>query len=80
MRAFTVKNIPDNVYEALKKKAKIHHRSMNNEIIVCLEHYLKPKKIDTLELLQKAKAARELAKSIYLTDEELEQYKKEGRE
>ncbi len=33
----TVKNIPDTVYEAIKKEAKRHRRSMNAEIIQVLE-------------------------------------------
>lgn len=33
----TLKNIPDAVYEHLKRSAEAHGRSMNSEAIVCLE-------------------------------------------
>ena len=38
MATLTVKNIPENVYLRLKELAKLHHRSLNGEIINCLEH------------------------------------------
>ncbi|HNS57464.1 MAG TPA: Arc family DNA-binding protein, partial [Nitrosomonas europaea] len=36
----TLKNIPDDVYERLKVAAEVHRRSLNSEIIVCLETVL----------------------------------------
>ncbi|WP_458069830.1 FitA-like ribbon-helix-helix domain-containing protein [Rhodanobacter sp. BL-MT-08] len=36
----TLKNIPDAVYERLKRSAETHRRSMNSEAIVCLEAML----------------------------------------
>ncbi len=40
MPAITVKNIPDPIYENLKLAAQAHHRSINSEIIACLEKEL----------------------------------------
>ena len=45
MPAITVKNIPDLIYENLKFAAKAHHRSINSEIIACLEKELMHEKI-----------------------------------
>ena len=40
MSTLTVKNIPPELYERLKEKAKANRRSLNNEIIVILEREL----------------------------------------
>lgn len=37
MASITVKNIPTALYELLKQRARINHRSINSEIIVCIE-------------------------------------------
>lgn len=58
MPALTIKNIPDTLYDKLKKTAKSHHRSLNSEIIHCLETVLVPKKLDTAERLQRAQNLR----------------------
>ena len=38
MATITVKNIPDELYERLKCVAEINRRSINSEIIVCIEN------------------------------------------
>jgi len=37
MPSITVKNIPDDLYKRLKLRAAANHRSINSEIIVCIE-------------------------------------------
>ena len=37
MATITVKNIPDDLYERLKQAARAHRRSINSEVIVCIE-------------------------------------------
>ncbi|HEX2095407.1 MAG TPA: Arc family DNA-binding protein [Longimicrobiaceae bacterium] len=37
MANLTVKNIPDELYEQLKRRAAENRRSLNSEAIVCLE-------------------------------------------
>lgn len=37
MATITLKNIPDRLYQRLKYFAKLHHRSLNSEIIFNLE-------------------------------------------
>jgi len=37
MKTITIKNIPDDVYESLKQAAAENRRSINREIIVCIE-------------------------------------------
>ena len=54
----TLKNIPDDVYERLKHSAQTHRRSLNSEVIVCLETMLFPAKVTTGERLERARALR----------------------
>ena len=58
MPALTVKNIPDDLYEKLKVVASSHHRSLNSEIINCLEIALLPQKVSALERIRMARAVR----------------------
>ena len=43
MPSLTIKNIPDELYVELKHTAEQHHRSINSEVIVCLEQSLLPR-------------------------------------
>ena len=58
MPNFTLKQIPDEVYVKLKKRAEAHRRSMNNEIIVCLEKMVNPEELDAIHILEKARELR----------------------
>lgn len=57
--SITLKNIPAPIYERIKLAAKRHHRSMNNEIIACLEQVLAPQPFDTELRLEHARRLRE---------------------
>lgn len=59
MPAFTVKNIPDDLFVNLKQTAEIHKRSMNSEILFCLESMLLPKrKLTPSERLSRVESLR----------------------
>ena len=79
MPALTIKNIPDDLYLRLKEAAKSHHRSMNSEILYCIERMLCPHKIDVSEHVSMAKILRAKTASDPLTDDELDAFKNEGR-
>jgi plasmid stability protein len=40
MPALTIKGVPDDVYRRLKMSAARHRRSLNSEVITCLERSL----------------------------------------
>jgi len=61
----TLKNIPDHIYESLKQAAEAHHRSINSEVISCLERVLLPTPINQDERLARARQIRKT-----LTDKE----------
>ena len=79
MANITVKNIPDDLYENLKYFAAINRRSLNNEIIVCIEKAVKSKRIEKVQFLDRLRKLREEIKLPYLTDDALNQIKSEGR-
>ena len=79
MPALTIKNIPDDVYNALKDKAKQQHRSINSEVIMCLKRSLLPKRISPEERLSAIRAIRSQIKSAVITTEDIDQAINEGR-
>jgi len=57
--SITLKNIPEPIYQRIKLAAKRHHRSMNSEIIACLEQTLAPSPVDVQARLEDARRLRE---------------------
>lgn len=60
----TLKNIPEHIYESLKSAAKVHHRSLNSEVIACLERVLMPTAIGNDVHLAVAQQIRNELKNI----------------
>ena len=77
MPAITVKNIPPKLYEELKIAAQTHRRSLNSEIIACLEHAFLARRVAPEERLTRARALRVGASPIQA--EEIEQAIATGR-
>lgn len=69
MPSLTIKNIPTDLYQQLKARAGQNRRSMNNEVIVCLERALKFAPQDEAALMRKIHTLRKQASS-YLTEKE----------
>jgi antitoxin FitA len=78
-RTITVKNIPDDIYDGIKREAHLHHRSMNNEIIDIFEKKTKSRRISKEDVLYKARILREKTTGYFLTEKELNKAKNEGR-
>ncbi len=79
MPAFTLKNIPDELYIRLKETAKAHRRSLNSEILYCVERTLGAHKIDVSEHLAMARTLRAKTANHPISDDELNAAKNEGR-
>jgi plasmid stability protein len=79
MATVTVKNIPDNLYERLKAVAGTNRRSINNEIIVCIEHVVASHRADPAKVLENARHLRELTAGHPICDAEFNRAKSEGR-
>lgn len=79
MTAITLKNIPDELYEAIKQAAKSHHRSINSEIIVNLNQAFLPKQISVAEKLANIRRVRAEIPTKHVTDDIIDTAINEGR-
>lgn len=78
MPSITIKNIPKSIYSKLKKQAEAQHRSMNSEIIACLERSVEPKRVSPDEVLRQARMMREKVRGS-LSAEEIRDSIDQGR-
>ena len=58
MATITLKNVPRDVHSALKKRAKRHKRSLNQEAILCLDQALGRTSRDPHTLLSEIRSLR----------------------
>lgn len=79
MTNVTVKNIPDTLYEQLKQAAQLHRRSINSEIIVCIEQAMGGQPIDLEMTLARAQVLREKTLAYPISDEDFNAAKAAGR-
>jgi plasmid stability protein len=79
MPTITVKNIPPDLYAHLKELAEANHRSMNSEIIACLEQSVSSRRLDPDTLLANARKLREKTSRYAISDAEFNQAKTAGR-
>lgn len=78
MKSMTIKGVPDALLRELKARAKANRRSLNGEVIASLE-YLVRRRRTAAELLAQVDAIRGSVRLPYLTDEELNAAKRDGR-
>ncbi|MFC1601504.1 Arc family DNA-binding protein [Candidatus Sumerlaeota bacterium] len=79
MPSITVKNIPEETYRELKSVAVAHRRSINSEILTCLENSLHSRRIDPDAFLARIDALSREHPLPRLTDKLLRAAKSEGR-
>ena len=79
MATLTSKNMPDALYEQLKQSAARHRRSVNSEVIVCLEKVLGSSFVDPATSLASIRALRQTVSTVFVTEEDLQAAKDEGR-
>jgi plasmid stability protein len=79
MPTITVKNIPPNLYQRLKQSAEANRRSINSEVIVCIEKAVCSRKLQPEAFLARARELREKTADYRLTDDEFTQAKLAGR-
>lgn len=79
MPTLTIKGVPSDLHEKLKKRAERHRRSMNNELLTILEHTLTSSRLSAEEAISQAEALnRDIDASFESTL--IEDGKREGRE
>ena len=74
----TLKNVPHPIHRRLKEQAILHRRSLNGEILACLERNAGNVKVDVDSMLAEARFLRKKV-SGNLTDHLLKKIKNEGR-
>lgn len=79
MPALNIKNIPAPLYQQLKAIAKLHRRSINSEVLFCLEKILTPTKITPVERLSRLEQLRSSIKDSSITAEQIAQAINSGR-
>jgi len=80
MPTITVKNIPEDLYAHLKQSATMNHRSINSEIIVCIERTLQSRRFFPETALERAQQLREQTRKHAITDAEFTKAKGIGRQ
>jgi antitoxin FitA len=79
MPALTIKNMPDDLYRKLKDSAQAHRRSLNSELIYCLETALTPRKMPIAERLLRARSLRQQVPAGKVTLADIEDAIDQGR-
>ena len=79
MANLTIKNIPDLVVRRLKRQALLHRRSLNLEVIVCLEAAAQAAPVDADALLARVRALRKTPTGPRVTDALLSRLRTSGR-
>jgi antitoxin FitA len=79
MANLTIKNAPDTLVRRLKRQAALHRRSLNLEIIACLETATHAAPADPEALLARARSVRRTPAGPRLTDPRLARLKAAGR-
>lgn len=79
MPSLTIKDIPEDLYEELKRRAEANYRSIDREVIMCIERMVSRRKIDPEKYLLRARQLREKTKHHPITDDEFNAAKASGR-
>ncbi len=78
MATLTVKQIPEKLHRRLKARASANRRSLNSEVIACLEAAVTPQRIDVDSLLSRAASLRRRVAGE-LSDSDLAALRSQGR-
>ncbi|MCF8262554.1 MAG: Arc family DNA-binding protein [Melioribacteraceae bacterium] len=79
MNSITVRNIPTPIHKKLKERSKIKRRSLNSEIIACLEEFLLPNQLEVDKILKKSEELR-TNQNFEISLDEIEETIRTGRE
>ena len=79
MPSLPLTNIPDDLYHRLKAAARLHRRSLNSEILICIERAVRAQRITPEETLLRARALREKTARYTASPGEIDDAKRAGR-
>jgi len=79
MATLSVKNVPEPLVRRLKRQAALHRRSLNLEVIACLESAAQAVPVDVEATLARVRALRKTPVGFRVTDKLLGRLKSQGR-
>jgi antitoxin FitA len=79
MATLTIKNVPEPLVRRLKRRAAAHRRSLNLEVISCLETTVRATPLDAQALLARVRAIRRSPVDGRLSEALLRRLKSSGR-
>ncbi len=71
MRSITIKNIPSELYEKLKIKAQRNRRSINNEVMHCIDRSLRSSRVNAEEFIAQIESMHRKHKLPGITSRDL---------
>jgi len=80
MATLTLKNVPDDLHDRLKTQAAAHRRSLNQEAIECLDRLPAGRRSGEEQIRAIREFQKSLGKSYAFTNEQIDRWKREGRE
>lgn len=78
MPSITLKNIPETLHQRLRESAERNHRSINGEMLAALDQYVSQQRSNKAQLLTDIRTLRQET-ALYVTEEEIDRAKNEGR-
>lgn len=79
MATMTIKNMPDDLYAALKESAALNRRSLNSQAILCLERAVQSTPVDVRRLVSRVRGRRAKLEGIFVVDADINEAKRKGR-
>ncbi len=79
MPTLTIKNVPEELYVRLKKYAEINRRSLNSEVIMCIERAIYSHRVQPEEYLARARRLRKKTVGYPISDDDFSAVKAAGR-
>ena len=79
MPSLTIKGIPDKLFSRLKRRATLHRRSLNSEVITCLEQAANAPIVDPKTWLAEVDRLRTRLDLSPMTEGALRKAKAKGR-
>lgn len=79
MKTMTLKNIPEPLLERVRLQAERNHRSVNQEVLSCLDRVVAPPPVDVDAVLKRVEALHARMKPIKTTHEQMTRFKRMGR-
>jgi plasmid stability protein len=79
MPSLTIKGIPDKLFGRLKRRALLHRRSLNSEVITCLEQAASAPVVDPKAWLAEVDRLRSRVALSPLTETAIRKAKAKGR-